>query len=223
MIQSQRQILTILACASPLLVLGGAWWAVDSYLLTPLLPSAADPPEAHVRFLSDPRGLPRLRGRRLEQFLDQQTSRLQTDAVFREQLAAALRRSPPETQEAARQHLLEAFKPRVLADIRRYHELSGAERTAYLDGRIVHYTRLVAALRAGSSEESQRAARALLPDREQLSRLLLSVTSQEERSMGLAFLTAYQARVQQILADPELKRSLENQITAALPRATAEP
>jgi len=214
MIPSQRQILTILACASPLLLLGGAWWAIDACLLAPPLPSSGDPPEAYVRFLSDPRGLPRLRGRRLEQFLDQQTSRLLTDAAFREQLAAALRRSPPETQEAARQHLLEALKPRILADIRRFHALSGAEQATYLDGRIVHYTRLVAALRAGSSEETQRAARALLPEREQLTHLLLSATSQEERNMGLAFLTAYQARVQQILADPELKRSFEARIAA---------
>ncbi len=214
MIPSQRQILTVVACASPLLLLGGAWWAVDTCLLAPPVPSVEDPPEAHVRFLSDPRGLPRLRGRRLERFLDQQTSRLLADAGFRDQLAATLRRSPPETQEAARQHLLDAFKPRILADIRRFHALSGAERAAYLDGRIVHYMRLAAALRAGSSEESQRAARTLLPDREQLARLLLSATSQEERNMGLAFLTAYQARVQQILADPELKRSFETQIAA---------
>lgn len=214
MIAPQRQILTILACASPLLVLGGAWWAVDAYILAPPVPSATDTAEAHVRFFSDPRGLPRLRGRRLEQFLDQQTARLLADRAFREQLAVALRRCPPEAQEAARQHLLEAFKPRVMADIRRFHELSGSERAAYLDGRIVHYMRLVGALRAGSSEESERAMRVPLADREQLGRLLLSKTSPEERNLGLAFLTAYQARVQQILADPDLKRRFEAQIAA---------
>jgi hypothetical protein len=215
-IPPQRQILAFLACVSPLLVLGGAWWAVDTYVLAPPVPSAQDTAEVHARFLAHPKGLPRLRGRRLEQFLDRQSSRLLTDAAFREQLAVALRRSPPESQEAARRHLAAAYKPRVMADVRRFHELGGAARSAYLDDRIVHYMRLASALRAGSGEEGQRAMRTLLPDREQIAQLLLSATSQEERALGMEFLSAYQARVQQIVADPDLKRQFETRI-AALP------
>jgi hypothetical protein len=208
-----RPILVALACASPLLLLGGLWWAVNAFLLTPGVPGDDAPAEECVGFIVHEKGLPRLAGDRRDRFLDHHLQRLIRDEQLRRRFAEALRRLTPEEQAAFHGHLVDAFKPRVLADVQRFHDLHGEPRRHYVDERIVEYNRVGALLRSGRIDRS--AFGNALPDSAQIAELLLTRTSEKEQQLGLAYLTALAERIKQILADPELKREFEARIAAA--------
>jgi len=218
-----RSILVVLACASPLLLLGGLWWAVNAFVLTPGVPDDDAPAEECVRFIVHEKGLPRLAGERRDRFLQHHLRRLVQDADLRDRFAAALRRLTHEQQAASRAHLFDAFKPHVLADVRRFHDLQGEPRRHYLDERIVEYNRVAAFLREARID--QRAFGDALPDPGQMTKLLLTKTTEQERELGLAYFAALAERIKQILADLELKREFEARIAApnTPQRHAAEP
>lgn len=218
-----RPILVALACASPLLLLGGLWWAVNAFLLTPGVPDDDASAEECARFIVHEKGLSRLDGDRRDRFLQHHLRRLVQDAALRDRFAAVLRRLTVEEQAAFRAHLFDAFKPHVLSDVRRFHDLQGERRGGYLDERIVEYNRVAAFL--GGARIDKRAFGNALPDPSQMTELLLTKTTEEERELGLAYFGALAERVKQILADPELKREFEARIaTSNTPqRHAAEP
>jgi hypothetical protein len=205
-----RPLLVALACASPLLVLGGLWWAVNALLLTPGVPDDDASAEECVRFIVHEKGLSRLGDGRRDRFLQHHLRRLVQDAALRDRFAAVLRRLTVEEQAAFRAHLFDAFKPHVLRDVRRFHDLQGEPRRRYLDERIVEYNRVAAFLQEARIDK--RAFGSALPDAGQMTKLLLTRTSEQERELGLAYFGALAERVKQILADPELKRELEARI-----------
>ncbi len=207
-----RRFLLIAACAAPLLVLGGAWWAVNAFVLTPRVPTDDAPIDECVRFVVHERGLPRLNERQSASFLEQQTHRLVQHARLRERFATALRRLIPEEQEAFRVHLFDALKPRVLAHVRRFHALQGEAQRRYLDERIVEYNRAAAYLGQGRMDKS--AFGNALPDSSRLTELLLTRTSDEERRLGMTYFAALGKRITEILADPRLKQDFEARIAA---------
>ena len=198
------------ACVVPLAGAALVWWAADAWLLAPARPSATSAAEAYVQFISHERGLPRLDARGVRELLDQQADRLLLDGAFRRDYVTALRRAPGEQQTAFRRHLARALKPLLMDDVRRYHALGEAERTAFLDEQILKYNRLAAAFRADQIDRS--AFGAALPDRDELLRLLLSQTNELEREQGTAFIFAYLARVREIERDPERRAEMERQV-----------
>ena len=205
-----RRILLIAACVAPVLLLASVWWVVTQIVLVPRLPGATTPAERVVQFIEHPKGLPRLDGARGEAFLEQQVGRLVADTAFRDRFLAEVRSSRPDEQSAFRAHLFDTFKPVFMRDVRRFHQLDPDARRAYLDERIVAYNRLSAY--AGKTAISPDAVRGLAPTPQQLLQLLTERTTEEERQLGGAYYAALQARVGEILADPELKADFEARI-----------
>jgi hypothetical protein len=199
-----------LACAAPVLVLGAVWLLVTQVLMVPAVPDQSTPADRVAQFIMHPEGLPRLGGERREAFIQQQVRRLVQDEPFRRRFLAEYRVSSPEEQKAFREHLFDAFKPLVMRDIRAFHDLSQAERGAYLDDRIVAYNRLNAFWGRAGIVKSDLGPAAPGPD--ELLGLLLQKTTEQERQMGVAYAAALQARVNEILADPALKQEFETRI-----------
>jgi hypothetical protein len=199
-----------LACAAPVLALGAVWLLVTQVLMLPAVPDQSTPADRVAQFIMHPKGLPRLDPGPCEAFLQQQARRLVQDEPFRRRFLAEYRVSSLEEQKAFREHLFDAFKPLVMRDIRTFHELSPPQHRAYLDDRIVAYNRmnsLWGQARIGKSDLGPAA-----PGPDELLGLLLQKTTEQERQMGMAYAAALQARVSQILADPELKQEFETRI-----------
>ncbi|MBU0637343.1 MAG: hypothetical protein KKB50_00640 [Planctomycetes bacterium] len=208
-----RRVIVLLACVAPLVLLGSIWWLVDVLVLTPSIPDATTAPEKCVSFVAHQKGLPRLGDERREAFLEDQIRRLVEDAGYRDRFVAALRHSDLEEQAAFRAHLFDAFKPLVMRDVRRFHELPDTARRGFVDGRIVEYNRLSAFF--GDVQISKEAFGGALPDPLELQRLLLRKTTAAERAAATEYLTAYAERVQTILADPALKAEFDARVAAA--------
>jgi hypothetical protein len=210
----QRFILLSLAGLSPLLVLGGAWWLVNRFVLAPRAPGPDATPDEVIQFVANEKGLPRLGPTNGKALLDRLATHMAADAPFRERLVAALRRESLDVQQAFRSNVFQTIKPALLSDIRRYHEIPGEQRGEFLDQRVVEYQRLAGAFRSSGAGGS---LRDLLPDREELLRMLIANTTDEERDLGSAYVTAYLARVQQIRADPQLQEQFNQRVAAGPP------
>ncbi|MCK4340507.1 MAG: hypothetical protein KAY37_02140 [Phycisphaerae bacterium] len=210
-----RKALLILACASPVLVLGVVWWVVTQVLMVPGVPDGTTPPEQVAQFIMHEKGLPRLGRAQGEAFFRRQVRRLGRDQAFRERFLAELRTAGSVEQKAFRAHLFDVFKPLLMKDIEQYHALAGAARREYLDERIVEYNRMSRALgKAGISAE---ALDAVAPDQTEMLTLLMEKTTEQERQLGMAYGAAIAARVAEILADPELKAEFEARISSPEP------
>lgn len=201
---------TALLCAVPVLLLGAAWWAVDAFVLAPPRPTATSDPAAYVRYMEDPRGLPRLRGEALEAFLQGLLKRLSEDDRFQSEFLLAMRSRPPDQQEALRENVFDAFRPRFDADVKRYHEaVDETEREAFLDDRIVYYTRIERMFRGKGDRASAAAA---LPDPKETLTLVMRKMSQAEIARGVAYLGAMAERVGEINKDAGLKASIDARV-----------
>lgn len=207
-----RRVMLATTCVAPVIVLGGLWLLVTEVLLVPAVPGPAAAPDTVAQFIVHRKGLPRLERKRREVFLQAQVARLVRDEAFRNRFAAEYRVSSPEDQKAFREHLFDAFKPLVMDDIRRYHELPEPQRQPYLDERIVAYNRLSRLL--GSVRIEKSIAGPVADAQQDLLSTLLQKTTEQERQMGLAYGHALAGRVTAILADPELKAEFEARIAA---------
>lgn len=205
-----RVLRATLLCLVPVLLLGATWWAVDAFVLAPPRPTAASDPVAYVRYMEDPRGLPRLRGEALERFLQELLRRLSEDARFQSEFLIAIRSRPPDQQEALRENVFDAFRPRFDADVRRYHAAADdAAREAFLDDRIVYYTRIERMFRGKGDRASAAAA---LPDPKDTLALVMRKMSQEEIARGVAYLGAMAQRVNEINRDTNLKALIDARV-----------
>jgi hypothetical protein len=209
-----RRALVVLAWLAPVLLLAGAWVLVDEVLLAPRIPDEQTPANELLAYIVNSRGLPRLSAERRCTLLEQQARRLLADAALRAQFLAAYRTAGRDEQEAFRVHVFDAFKPLVMRDVRGYSALAADDsRRSFLDQRIVAYGRLAAMW--GSARISRRVLGSGAPDTGELLQLVMDRTSADERDAAAAYLKAYAARVGEVLADPELKRALEEQVAAA--------
>ncbi|HMQ14553.1 MAG TPA: hypothetical protein PKC49_01140 [Phycisphaerae bacterium] len=208
----KRSIVVAALLIGPLAGLGLAWLAIDRLLLAPRVPPVTASADEHVRFMAHPRGLPALGRQRAVEFLQARARRLAEDEGFRADVVAALNRSPVELRRSFESNLIDVLKPLVMADVERFAALPAAQRRDFIDGRIVAYNRLAGAYQSARLEKSTVAEG--LVSRERLLRLLMEKTSERERDAALRFGEAYGARVQEVLADPLLKRDFEQRIAA---------
>jgi hypothetical protein len=196
----------IAALVTPIVVLGGAYLLVTQVWMAPAVPGAETAPEAVLRFIVHDRGLPRLSRAGFEAFLDTQLRRLARDKAFHERFFAEVRTASPDEQKAFREHLFDAFLPIMLGDIRRLDALPECDRSTFLDERIVAYNRFNG-LRVSKTDLGS----AALSPAEML-KFLTERTTQRDRELGMAFIAAFQARVAEILVDPELKAEFDARI-----------
>lgn len=206
------------ACLAPLTVLGGAWWAVDA-LLTPAVPGPDAPAAQWAEFIAHERGLPRQPPEQRLALLQSLLGRFGREAGWGEALAAALRRLPLEQQMDVRRHVFDAVRHAALRDIGTWQALGGAAAVSYLDDRIVEYNRLLRLLGPGRAPGAGRGVGAaglegLVPDRAALAQFIASGTSERERAAARAYADALARRVEEILADPQLRATIEAKIAA---------
>lgn len=216
-----RRLLIVAACAAPLLLLGGAWWTIDRFVLTPSRPTSASTAEDFVRFLVDDKGLPKLRQAEREEVIELHLQKWLADESYRTGFASALRRCSNEEREAFKAHTFDAVKPILMRDVRKYHELSGDARRAFVDGRIVEYHRMASILRGARVDKS--AFGDSLPSSNEIGQLVLAKTTEEERALGQAFFAALAERQTEIQADEELNAEFLRRIEAATNRPARLP
>lgn len=207
---TRRTILLVLAGVAPLLAAAGLWWVVDAWVLAPRIPGATSGGEECVSFVAHEKGLVRLSAERQRRFLDEQRARMLRDVEFRRDVLSALRRAAPDTRAALEGNLLDALKPTLLDDVRRYHALTPAERPDFLDERLVEYQRFLGAF------SGERAESAGLFDKQRLTNLILARTSDAERELGAVYVTSLLARQQEIRADADLRRRFELRVADAM-------
>lgn len=207
-----RRLIWLAACLVPLLLLGGAWWALNALILTPRAPGATDPAAAWVAYIVHDKGLVQLSAEERERFLKRHTQRWVSEPEYRDQFAVAVRRSTSEERAAFRTHLFDSIKPLVMVHIRSYHALAGDARAKFVDERIVEYNRMGSVI--GSAKLDKAAFGDALPGSQELMQLLLTRTSDEERALGAAYFAALTARVTEIQNDPALKSEFERRILA---------
>ncbi|MCH8804787.1 MAG: hypothetical protein IH986_01705 [Planctomycetes bacterium] len=200
------------ACVAPVLVLAGAWWAVNVFVLAPRVPGASAEAAESVHFIAHPKGLPRLGPAETTRFLREQIGRLLGETSFREAFTGALRRLASDEQTNFRAHVFGAFKPLVMSHIERFHALDAGQRRDYLDDRIVEYNRMTALLRTVQVEKS--ALSNTMTDPSGLMKLLLAKTTAKERERGATYLAAIGKRIEAILADPQLEQAIRDRIDA---------
>ncbi|MFO0839786.1 MAG: hypothetical protein U1D55_14845 [Phycisphaerae bacterium] len=200
---------------APLAALAALWWAVDTFVLAPPIPGRTATPLDVVSFVASPRGLPRLTSEGRQGFLHEQIDRLRGDSNYRDYLIAALRQASPDDQAAFRRNLFDAFKPIVLTDVQRFHDLPDRDRQAFLDDRIIEYNRQAALIATVKPDKA--AFGGALPTPDDWIGLLFERTSEHERADGAAFLRALSARIQEILANPQLTVDFQRRIAEAGP------
>lgn len=199
------------ALVAPVLVLGGIWLLVTQVLMVPGVPGPGAAPDEVAQFIMHEKGLPRLSRARTEEFLEAQVRQMVQREGFLDRFMAEYRTASPEQQSAFRSHLFDAFKPVVMADIREHEVLTEAgERQAFLDERIVAYNRLARFWGNTTISKGMLGPGALSP--QETLDFLLNKTTEEERQSGIAYAQALRARVEEILADPELKAEFEARI-----------
>lgn len=207
-----RRMLLVLGCAAPLLLAIAAWWAVDRYVLTIPSPTESSSAEDTFRYVVNAGGLAkRPRGER-EKFFDWHLQRCR-DAAFAQAFSSAYRSATQAERELVITLLWDTFLPRVQQEARRYFELSGKPQAEYLDDCIVRYNQLGAALRATKFAKPESGG----ADELSLFMKLVNRVSEEEQALLTRFMERWQARVLEILANPELKRQFEERISAATP------
>lgn len=207
-----RRILVIAACLAPVILLGGAWLVVTRVVMAPPVPTATATADEVVRFLIHPQGLARLGAEQAETVFRTQLGRLATNADLRADFLREFRISSPDEQRAFQEHLFDVFKNIIMADVHEFQSLDPNAQPAYIDARIVEYNRLSRAL--GKDGISANAGQAILPDEREALAMLLQRTTDNERQMGVAYFGAIQARVLEILADPDLTADFEARIAA---------
>lgn len=210
-----RRAAWLLAIAAPLVALAATWWLLSNVLLAPAVPDDHTPAAEVVAFLAHDKGLPRLTDAERDALIRRHLRRWSTDAHYRYEFATAVRRSTTEERTAFRRHVFDAFKPLVLTDVRQYHAANSESQQVYLDDRIVAYNRMTRAL--GGAGVDRAALGDALPSSTDLMNLVLARTSEEERSLATAYLTALGRRIEQIVADPALRQEFEARIAAAPP------
>lgn len=199
----------------PIVILGIGWWILDAVVLSPSAPGPGAAAEQCVAFIAHPKGLARLdRGAR-EEFVDAQFRRLVEQPSFGPELAGALRRSTREEQEGFRNNLFDVFKPRILEDARRLHELPRDQRQAFLDAKLIDFKKSERLLRAVNI--SKGALGGAMVDEAGALRMIQSKITDEERALGIAYFKAMAERAQEILADPDLKAQFEKTLGFPLP------
>ncbi|MCG3126313.1 MAG: hypothetical protein CHACPFDD_01145 [Phycisphaerae bacterium] len=208
-----RRLALLAAVAAPLLAVAGAWWLVDRVVLAPPRPRGDSPADACVRFIVDPRGLPRLSAADAERCVLDQIRRAGHDAAFREQFLTVLRRSTSDEQNLFVRHLIAALKPMVMRDVDAFVGTPPAGRDAFLDDRIVAYNRLRASFGDVRINKSMLAG-ALPTSPTDLLQLLNESTSADERSRATSYLAALAERIAVILADDALRATIERRIAA---------
>lgn len=207
-----RRTLIVLACIAPLALLGGAWWLVVEVLLAPRTPTAGSPPEDCVAFVVHDKGLRRLSAADQEKFVRGQMARWLAQPAYREQFAAALRRSTADEQKAFRANLFDIFKPHIMQDVTRFHATRDDARREFLDDRIIEYNRMGRVMRAGRVDKT--AFGDSLPSPKELMDLIMEKTTQDERDQAMGFFVALVARRDQIYADEKLRAQFEAKIEA---------
>lgn len=210
-----RPVLLAGVCVAPLLVLGVLWWLVTQVLLVPGVPKPQTSAADVLQFIVHEKGLPRLSPVQREEFVRAQTRRLVWDAAYRQAFLAEYRTSSPEEQKAFRANLFEAFKPMVLRDGRRFDELETEARQAFLDERIVEYNRMNAF--RGEARLTKDALGGAAPSSAEVLQLLIDKTSAEERQVLSGYGAALRVRIEEILANPELKTAFDARIAAPGP------
>lgn len=216
-----RRLILIAACAAPLLLLGAAWWSIDRFVLTPPRPTMASTAEQVVRFLVDDKGLPKLRQAEREDVIELHLQKWLADESYRSGFASALRRCSDEEREAFKAHTFDAVKPIIMRDVRRYHELAGEARKAFVDERIVEYHRMASILRGAKVDKS--AFGDSLPSSNEVGQLVLAKTTEEERILGQTFFAALAERQTEIQADEALNADFLRRIEAATSRPAKLP
>lgn len=199
-------------CLLPVLLLALAWWLLNNVLLVPRIPAASAPAADVFTFIAHERGLPRLDPAGRQRVLEAQTRRMHDDEAFRDAFLANYRTAAPPEQSAFRAHVFDALKPLIMRDVRQYHELDGAARAEFVDGRIVEYNRMRA---LWGSVRIEKAALGGSGSPADLVSLVNTKTSEQEQSQAIAYFQALAARVSEILASAELKREFEERIAAA--------
>ena len=210
-----RRVLLALACASPVVLLAGLWWFVSAVVLVPAVPGEDAGAQACVEFVAHERGLPRLDQERQTALIETQMRRLVEEEGFREGFVSALRRSSSEDLAAFRAHLFEALKPRVLFDVRKFHELPDESRRPWLDERLVDYKRLERLLRSIRIDKD--ALGTAFTDARSWLGLVLAKTTEDERELGVSYFSALARRAEEILQEPDLKRQFEQRLGFAIP------
>ena len=203
-----RRALLVLAWLLPVLVLGGGWWLVTEVLLAPRVPTKTSGAEDVFEFIVDEKGLPRLAEPQVGEFFAAQLERLRNDAALREQFLSIYRTASSSQQEAFRAHLFDAFKPGVLRDARSFCELPESQRREFLDARVLDYARLAAFWGNVRISKEALGGGALSPT--EMLGLVMNKTTPEEREIATTYFTAYGARVNEIIANPDLKRVFED-------------
>jgi hypothetical protein len=216
----QRQALIGLMLVGPVLLLAGAWWWVNSFLLAPAVPTDRTPADQCVSFICHEKGLPRLRGEESQRFLEWQARRFIRDPEYARRFVAASHSAAPEERQAFREHLFDAFKPLLMSDVRRCERLESAERAAFIDERIVEYNRIVRVLEQSAVGQGARKMNAgAMSDSDKLAMLqmALSRTTEDERERAQRYASVLGARIGQILADAELRAEFERRIAEGTP------
>jgi hypothetical protein len=211
----RRRTLLTIACASPVLLLAGLWWLVNAVVLVPPAPGERAPAQQCLEFIVHEKGLPRLSAERRIAFVEAQVGRLLEDDLFRDSFVAALRRSASDDRTAFFEHVFDALKPRVLRDAQEFHDVQNDARTSWLDERLVDYKRLELLLR--TIRIDKHALDDALTDQASLVSLVLSRTTEEERSLCLAYFSALGRRANEILQQPALKDEFEQRLGFAVP------
>ena len=210
-----RRVLLIAACVAPVIILAGAWWVVNTFVLAPAIPGPSATPDELVEFVIHDKGLPRLDQDERLTFLTKQAKRIATDKGLSDRFARALRTASPEEQLAFRSHLFDTFKPLFLGDARRFLKLEPEAQQAYLDERIVAYNRL--SITRGEVAIDPDALGSALPNSTEALQMVMEKTTEEERQTIMAYGVALRARVEEILGDPELKAEFEARIGEPVP------
>jgi hypothetical protein len=209
-----RQALLILAIVVPLGLLLGGYLLVTQVLLLPGVPDAETPPADVFAFIAHPKGLPRLAPADAEAFVDAWTGRLLADDAARETFLRTFRTASITDQEAFIRHLFLAIKPQIMRDVSQFHELGAVARDKFIDDRIVAYNaRAAAAEGIEIDADPFRGLPALDPRR--LTEIAMELTTESERNRTLAYGSALEARVNEILANPNLKADFEARIATA--------
>lgn len=183
------------------------WWAIDRLVLTPPTPGPSAAATAWLDYTVSPRGLARLAPDAAVPVLESLLVRVLSDTPFRESFAAELRRASTEDQAAFREHVFDAFKPRLMADVRRYHDLEGDARDAFLDDRLIYFKRMELLSRGSKLDKSSIGDAA--GEQAALIKLLLEKTTEEERSLGAAYIRAAALHWNEIRQDPDRLAAFE--------------
>lgn len=209
-----RKVLIALACAAPVLLLGGLWWLMNAVLLVPAIPTEKTTEEQRVAFFVDDRGLRRLEPGQAWTFLLSQAQLLGGDEARRGQFVKVLRQMSGEEQKAFGDAVINVAMPKLLTDAKTFAELRDDRATAWLDDHIVEYKRLEVLVRSLKVNREARGNLAL--DQQMLTKMVTDRLTPQDQERGATYLKAIAQRLAEILADTELKAKFEAKIGATL-------